>query len=382
MSGYMSETASKAVSELPTCDWEAAIAQCGTEDDYEDTLFLMELLICFYVDSIPRLIRILEITRAWQQNNRHDPFIPTSEQAKTGFDSRPKYLETVLREDAHAIKGSAANISLWRISKSAENIELPIKLALGLEGATDPNLRNEVLGKLLDAPSVPIVTLINEFRNLCSFIIGEATSRADAISPDLIPDLPEESLTHYEEKCNLTLFEKEIVTPFAYILLPAKQTAGEQQKEDNLTAQRYTDQEKMPSVQSSASEKKPTTTTSQGKSMKQVDTSARVSPHPDDMPAAHTREEGSRMSGSRDDNKLSNSGHNVVFQIGTMSPNFEHPSTLYRDSSTTAPALDKIKAPESSPTSDDKASVSESSPDEQSNEAVTGDQESPCCILM
>lgn len=381
MLGYMEATRSKSVSELPICDWDSALAQCGSEDDYEDTLFLMELLICFYVDSMPRLTRILEITRAWQQNNRNNPFAPISERAKVGFDSRPKNLETVLREDAHAIKGSAANISLWRISKSAENIELPIKLSLGLEGTTDPDARVQVLGEYLDAPATPIVNLVNEFRNLCSYIIGEATSRANAVSPDLISDLPEESLAHYQEKCTLKAFDKEIMKPFADVLSSAKQTAGEQQKENSLPSSRQKNKEKSRSSKSSASDNAPSGNHGPEASTNQINASVRTTTQTNDTPDSAQSVMQSR-SLNKYDNKLSDSSRNTVFQIGTMSPNFEHPSTLYRNSTTSAPASDDVKVAVSPHAAEGTTSVQESSPANQDAGLGTDDQEKSCCVII
>lgn len=101
---------------LPFIAWkEAALALGG--DETPDEAFLAELLVTFYHEAVPHVQRLMAACLAyredenalfcWQEGKKPDPM--------------PRTIERVLKEEAHALKGSAANLRLYRLARvSAE----------------------------------------------------------------------------------------------------------------------------------------------------------------------------------------------------------------------------------------------------------------------
>ena len=85
--------------------------QCGGEgsggDDDGDEVFLLELLACFCEEGSPRLQKLLGAALAHRDG-----------QAIVHQDKGPdRPVALVIKEEAHALKGSAANLRLWRLAK-------------------------------------------------------------------------------------------------------------------------------------------------------------------------------------------------------------------------------------------------------------------------
>lgn len=86
--------------------------QCGGGE--RDDGFLMELLVCFYTEGLPRLRRLLDCTLACNRGER--TYKLTGVEGLEGADAvRP--VERVIKDDAHALKGSSANVRLWKLAK-------------------------------------------------------------------------------------------------------------------------------------------------------------------------------------------------------------------------------------------------------------------------
>lgn len=98
--------ADKAVDELPIINWVEASETVSGGD--RDDAFLLELLVTFYHESVPHLRSILEAALAYRAGVQ-------SLQGESGY--RERSIEAILKEEAHALKGSAANLRLWRLAK-------------------------------------------------------------------------------------------------------------------------------------------------------------------------------------------------------------------------------------------------------------------------
>jgi len=75
-------------------------------------MFLVELLVTFYHEALPHLQRLLACSLAYREGATQ--FIWT-EPPKP--DPGPRPMERMVKEEAHAIKGSAANLRLYRLAK-------------------------------------------------------------------------------------------------------------------------------------------------------------------------------------------------------------------------------------------------------------------------
>jgi HPt (histidine-containing phosphotransfer) domain-containing protein len=97
---------------LALINWkEASFAVNGDEE--ADDAFLMELLATFYHETLPRLVKIL--TAAVTYRRTPDKFL------EFPGDIEARNIEKVFKDEAHAIKGSSANIRLWRLAKVSNN---------------------------------------------------------------------------------------------------------------------------------------------------------------------------------------------------------------------------------------------------------------------
>lgn len=143
----------------------------------EDLPFVVELLVTFYTDSLPHLERILAAAMAFREG-KLDAFLWT-EGAKP--DPAPRSVVRVLKEEAHAVKGSAANLRLYRIAKIAERVEMtPKKLMLdagvGITGDAGAALLSaEALATLRGMCCMPahdLCRLVQEFEALVAFVEG------------------------------------------------------------------------------------------------------------------------------------------------------------------------------------------------------------------
>jgi hypothetical protein len=66
----------------------------------------MELLVTYYEDGLPRVQHLLQAALAFRAG-----------QDTIDAGSGPRAVELVIKEEAHALKGSAANVRLWRLAK-------------------------------------------------------------------------------------------------------------------------------------------------------------------------------------------------------------------------------------------------------------------------
>ena len=78
--------------------------QCGDPDDF---VFVAELLLCFYAEALPRLVTLMEAALAHRAGAAS--FAAPRRAAKP--------IAEVVVEEAHAIKGSAANLLLTDLSE-------------------------------------------------------------------------------------------------------------------------------------------------------------------------------------------------------------------------------------------------------------------------
>lgn len=94
-------SAGLSVEELPLIEWDEAARHVNGGGE-KDELFLIELLSCFFTESGVRLRNLIAAALAYRSGETH---------------IGPKTVETVIREEAHALKGSAANVRLLRVAK-------------------------------------------------------------------------------------------------------------------------------------------------------------------------------------------------------------------------------------------------------------------------
>lgn len=153
----------------------------------KDEPFLVELLTCFFSESHPRLHNVMAAALAYRRGETH-------------FNGKP--IETVVREEAHALKGSAANVRLLRITKvrlvalschahpchipcvnaaqAAENCELPIKAICPPQAApesVDGVAKRALLDRLCCNPDEQIGVLVVQFRAFVAFMEGDAREK-------------------------------------------------------------------------------------------------------------------------------------------------------------------------------------------------------------
>ena len=87
-----------------------SLLQCGGGDARDDA-FLAELLVTYYEDGLPRLKRLLQAALAFRAGEA------TLRDAAAPSGGGARALEQVIKDEAHALKGSAANVRLWRLAK-------------------------------------------------------------------------------------------------------------------------------------------------------------------------------------------------------------------------------------------------------------------------
>jgi hypothetical protein len=104
-----------------TCAVTRFFLQCG--GDERDDVFLVELLVCFYTEAIPRLRRLLQAVLAYRGGPDAAAYPITSPEP-------PRSTELIIKDEAHAIKGSAGNLRLWRIAKVGETPPLQHRFRL------------------------------------------------------------------------------------------------------------------------------------------------------------------------------------------------------------------------------------------------------------
>ncbi len=98
--------------------------------DERDDLFLVDLLVCFFAEALPRLCKMLDAMRQYRQQHRHQQQqqqgggggggTSSSSSSNSNIDLAPLTqfsVEVVMKDQAHAMKGSAANIRLRRLAK-------------------------------------------------------------------------------------------------------------------------------------------------------------------------------------------------------------------------------------------------------------------------
>ncbi len=82
--------------------------------DDPDDVFLVDLIACYFCEALPRLSRILGAVSAFQHGQS------TYQHPGSTDREPPQPIEVVMKEQAHALKGSAANIRLWKLAKVSE----------------------------------------------------------------------------------------------------------------------------------------------------------------------------------------------------------------------------------------------------------------------
>ena len=158
---------------LPFIAWEeAALAMGG--DEVADEAFLAELLVTFYQEAVPHVQRLLAASLAYRSNPNH--IFRWEEGPKP--DPVARTIERVLKEEAHALKGSAANLRLYRLAKAAECVEHPAKRLMEEETASsaasgDSATRQHLLDHLCRKPCEGIKRLVSEFRDFAVFMSGD-----------------------------------------------------------------------------------------------------------------------------------------------------------------------------------------------------------------
>lgn len=84
--------------------------------DEPDDVFLVELLTTFYHEGVDHLARTLQCIVEYRSGK--------NEMLLKG-DVRPRSIERILKDEAHAIKGSAANLRLYRLAKVRAQLRAP-----------------------------------------------------------------------------------------------------------------------------------------------------------------------------------------------------------------------------------------------------------------
>lgn len=143
----------------------------------EDLPFVLELLVTFYTDSLPHVERVLAAALAFREG-KVDGF---SWMEGPKPDPAPRSVVRVLKEEAHAVKGSAANLRLYRIAKVAERVEMiPKKLMMdagvGVAGDVGAALLSSgaiaTLRSMCYMPAPDLCHLVDEFQALVAFVEG------------------------------------------------------------------------------------------------------------------------------------------------------------------------------------------------------------------
>lgn len=175
----MNRTKNLKVEDLPLVDWDEGALQSGGGEP--DEAFFIELLGCFYDEGVPHLHNILSAVMAYRRGE--------TEIATTG--GRTSTIENRIRQESHAVKGSAANLSLWKIAKAAEDCELPIK---NMPSSASPAERTALLRRYCLVPGGPIVCLLREYRSFAGFLKDHVQSKLSS-NPTLREAINQEGLT-------------------------------------------------------------------------------------------------------------------------------------------------------------------------------------------
>jgi len=89
---------------LQLIDWAEALEALSAEPS--EAGLLLELLITFHGETAEHVQRILQAAITFRRG-----------EAEMMDNGRVRPLHRVLKDHAHAIKGSAANLRLWRLAK-------------------------------------------------------------------------------------------------------------------------------------------------------------------------------------------------------------------------------------------------------------------------
>lgn len=172
----------------PVLDWGAALGQVG------DEALLVNLLVMFFGEAAAHVQHILDACRVHRGGGR----------SITCAGYGPRTVDEVLRDEAHAIKGSAASLALTRVSTAAREIELPMKEVLALP---DGDARRAAALAAAMAPgSGSIAQLISAMRDLANYMAVDLRPRAEA----LVASRRAEGITAEEDE---DLSEGEVLAP-------------------------------------------------------------------------------------------------------------------------------------------------------------------------
>lgn len=200
-------------------------------DEVADEAFLAELLVTFYFEAIPHVQRLLAVALAYRADPNHQ--FRWLEGKKP--DPNTRSVERVLKEEAHALKGSAANLRLYRLAKAAENVEMPAKkLMLDMEEPSsaafaNPEVaaaaRHAALDLLCVRPCEEIKRLVSEFRDFAVFMSGDGFRSKFSPGFDLQSELPPEQLEQLRS-IDLAAFDDSVVRKFQDFWLEGEPLPG------------------------------------------------------------------------------------------------------------------------------------------------------------
>jgi len=176
-----------------------------TMADAEDVAFRAELMITFYHEAVEHLTRIHGAAKAFKGGA--DTF---EYDTPSGHLVRP--IEQVIKDEAHAVKGSAATLDLNVVAEAASDVEVPAKQIL-----MQPSMSREEKHILLEAfcvdPCDEVRGLLKELHAFVRYFRGWVQEKKSA-GVDVAVEL-EASEAERLKQVSCEHFEGLVVAPFA-----------------------------------------------------------------------------------------------------------------------------------------------------------------------
>jgi HPt (histidine-containing phosphotransfer) domain-containing protein len=173
----------------------------------DDPVFRAELLSTFYHEGLGHLVRMHGACASFHSGDADHTF-----DGPAGPITRP--IEQVIKDEAHAIKGSAATLELESAAAAAAGVEDPAKQIVACAGALSVEDRAMLLRAFCLEPATELKALVKEVREAAVYFLSWMKQKTDEEGLDLASEMdPAEG--ERLALVSLAYFDEKVLYPFA-----------------------------------------------------------------------------------------------------------------------------------------------------------------------
>lgn len=168
----------------------------------DDPAFRAELLATFYHEVCDHLRQVHKACTAFTAGSPGAPGAPSSS-------------EQVIKDEAHAIKGSAATLGLDGAAAAAAGVEDPAKQMVACAGGLSPEDRSMLLRAFCVEPATELRALVKEVRGAVAFTLSWLKTKEEGLDFSAEGGLLEPEESARLAKVSLAGFDEKVLRPFA-----------------------------------------------------------------------------------------------------------------------------------------------------------------------